>query len=88
MNRDELLAVPDLVVEIVQVPEWKCELRVRGLTGTERDQFEQSSYVRKGKSYDLNLKNVRARLVRLCVVDDNNQPIFHSTRAGSAWSSS
>lgn len=74
----------DIIVEEVTVPEWKDKagnprkLYVRSLTGEERDYFEEQSLVRKGKSRETSLKNMRARLVVLavCYGPDNHEPIF------------
>jgi hypothetical protein len=49
---------------------------VRGLTGAERDQFETSMLVRRGNKLETNWHNLRAKLVALCVVDDDGKPLF------------
>ena len=38
----EILGTEDIVEELVEVPEWKGTVRVRGLTGRERDAYEAS----------------------------------------------
>lgn len=76
LTRDAILGARDLPTEDVEVPEWGGTVRVRGLTGTERDAFEQSIARRKGKNVELNLRNVRAKLVALSVVDEQGNRIF------------
>ena len=83
LTREQILAHTDLPKEEVSVPEWGGTVFVRTLTGTERDQFEQSmfeaTHQRNGKKTaerKINLRNVRARLLALCIVDDAGQRMF------------
>ena len=62
-----VLDLSDLVDETVDVPEWGVRLRVRSLTGTERDAFEASLLENRGKSREVNLRNMRAKLVAASV---------------------
>ena len=76
LSREAILAASDIQEEIVPVPEWGGEVIVRGLSGTQRDQFEASVVKQKGKSTELNLKNVRAKMIALSVVDEHGNRIF------------
>lgn len=76
LNRDEILKLNDLPVEEVYVPEWDAWVRVRGLTGAERDRFEQSIVEQRGKATRMNLRNIRAKLVALTVVDEQGNRVF------------
>jgi len=76
LTRDEILKADDIEIEEVEVPEWGGSVYVRGLTAEQRDQYEQSLIVRKGKKSDINLVNARARLVALTVVDENGDSLF------------
>ena len=76
LSRDAILAAEDRVVEEVEVPEWGGLVRVKGLSGAERDQFEASVAERKGKKTRMNLANIRARLVQRCVIDGDDKPLF------------
>jgi len=42
LTRDAILEAQDLQHEEVYIPEWGGSVRVRTLTGAERDAFEQS----------------------------------------------
>lgn len=79
LTREQILGVADLGHEDVDVPEWGGVVRVGMLTGMERDAFEQEIVVRQGKKTHLNLNNIRARLVALCVVDGDGQRVFSET---------
>ncbi|MGB9780619.1 hypothetical protein [Caldanaerobacter sp.] len=76
LNREQILQIQDLPTEDVEVPEWGGKVRVRGLTGAERDKFEASIVVRKGNRTEFNPENMRAKLVAMCVVDENGNRLF------------
>jgi hypothetical protein len=77
LTREEILAAgPRLATEEVPVPEWGGAVLVRELTGAERDEFEESCYVGRGKNRQENFRNLRARLVALSVVDDAGRRLF------------
>ena len=76
MDREAILASDDLPTEVLDVPEWGGKIRVRSLTGQERDLYEQSITKRRGMNVEMNLLNARAKLVVLTVVDDQGQRIF------------
>lgn len=76
LGRDAILQAQDLPTEDVAVPEWGGVCRVRALTGAERDSFEQSIVEQRGKSTKMNLRNIRAKLVALSVVDEEGKRVF------------
>lgn len=76
MDRDAILKADDLVSEVVDIPEWNGKVRVRSLTGQERDAYEQSITRRRGMTVELNLVNARAKLIALTVVDDEGVRVF------------
>ncbi len=76
LNKNDIMTVDDLKVEEVPVPEWGGSVLVRTLTARERDDFESSTVDKKtGKP---NLDNFRAKLVSLCMVDENGKRLFES----------
>lgn len=76
LTRDEILGAVDLKVVEVAVPEWGGTVRVSMMTGTERDAFESETVVRKGKRVEVNMVNMRARLVARTVVDEKGGRVF------------
>jgi hypothetical protein len=76
LGRDAILAASDATTEDVDVPEWGGTVRVRGLSGTERDQFEASMLVKRGRHRDVTLINARAKLVSLAVIDESGERVF------------
>lgn len=76
LSRDQILSADDLPTRDIAVPEWGGTVRLRTLTGAERDAFEADSIQQKGGERKVNLYNARARLLSLCIVDDNGGRIF------------
>lgn len=76
LSKDQILAADDVQLEDVDVPEWGGKVRVKSLTGTERDGLEASLIEGKGKNASVNLANLRAKLVARSIVDDAGNRIF------------
>lgn len=73
LTKAEIFKVDDIRTSTVEVPEWGGAVRVRGLTGLERDEFEAAIMGQKGK---INLANTRARLVLYSVTDEDGNRLF------------
>jgi hypothetical protein len=76
LTKADILKVEDLDKEWVDIPEWNGGVYVRVLTGTERDNFEASVYVQKGKKTEVNMQNMRAKLCAKCMIDEEGKRIF------------
>ena len=76
LTKDQILKADDMVTQAVEVPEWGGVVTVAGMTGTERDAFEQSIVDTRGKSTKTNLANIRARLCAMTMVDDKGERLF------------
>jgi hypothetical protein len=68
LTRDAILGAPDLPTEDVDVPEWGGVVRVRGMSGAARDEWERARVERE--------PNLRARVASLCIVDEHSAPLF------------
>lgn len=79
LTRDQIKAAKDVAMEEVNVPEWGGSVRVKALSGAERDAFESSLTEQKGKKIRMNMQNVRARLARLTCVDEAGKAIFQAS---------
>lgn len=77
LGKDAIFAADDIKSERVPVPEWGGEVMVRGLTGRQRDAWEASMTVRRGKKLEQDMRDFRARLVVQCVVDETGELVFH-----------
>ena len=76
LTREQILQADDLKTESVEVVEWGGMVLMRGLTGTERDALEGSMIEIRGKSRQLKLENIRAKLVAMTIVDENGKRLF------------
>lgn len=75
LSRDQIFAADDRTYEYVPVPEWGGTVRVRSLTGKERDQFE-ASLIDKKTGQASKFANARARMVVMTVVDEHGNRMF------------
>jgi hypothetical protein len=76
LSRAAILNADDLESENLEIPEWGGTVRVRALTGAERDAYEASMRQQRGREFVANLANVRAKLVVRSVVDQAGDRIF------------
>lgn len=74
LSREEIFKVNDIRTETVEVPEWQGRVKVKSMTGAERDAFEQSLMTQNGRMFNAN--NIRAKLVAKTVVDEDGKPLF------------
>jgi hypothetical protein len=79
LTREDILAASDITTEILEVPEWDGSVRIRGLTGNERDVYEQSIVTMRGNRVLPKFAGARARLVALSIVDDDGKLLFSET---------
>lgn len=80
LSAEQILDADDLPWEDVDVPEWGGTVRVRGMSGTDRDKFEAAMLSKdmKSVSKDTALERYRARLAAACLVDGTGQRMFRS----------
>jgi hypothetical protein len=76
LGKEQILAAKDLQYEDIEVPEWGGTVRVRVMTGSERDSFEQSIMKTEGKEIVRDMANMRAKLLVRTICDENNKRIF------------
>ena len=76
LNKDQIKSVSDLETQEVDVPEWGGTVRLKSLTGTERDRFEASVVQGQGRNTTVNMQNLRAKLVALSAIDEQGNPLF------------
>lgn len=71
LTRELILGVLDLPTKDVEVPEWGGVVRVRAMTGAERDKFEADMLTEKGEAKRDKFINVRAKLCAQVIVGDD-----------------
>ncbi|MFJ6659715.1 hypothetical protein ACIQNG_25680 [Streptomyces sp. NPDC091377] len=79
LSAEQILDADDLRYEDVPVPEWGGTVRVRELSGTERDKFEAEFLGKDGRSVRTEgLEGFRARLAAASIVDEKGRRLFRS----------
>lgn len=78
INREELLSATSLPEEVVGLPELgpDKQVKIRGLTGAQRDSWEASLIKYKGNDRQINARNARARLISMCAIDETGKRLF------------
>lgn len=73
LTRDAILNAQDLKTQDVDVPEWQGTVRVRMLTGAERDAMSKAMLGADGK---VDAADYRERMVAACVVGEDGAQLF------------
>lgn len=76
LSREQILGADDRTYEVVECPEWGGDVRLRSLTGAERDQWENSMVRHVGGKQVVNARNARAKLIALSAVDADDALLF------------
>jgi hypothetical protein len=75
--KEQFLALKSrLKIEAVKIDGMAEPVYVRTLTGRERDAFESSCFMTKGKNRELNTENLRAKLLVRSICDADGQRLF------------
>lgn len=78
LTRAQIDAADDRTWEDVEVPEWGGQVRLVGLSGTERDAY-QASLVRvgsQGNVQSVNLADASAKLLARCIVGEDFERLY------------
>lgn len=73
LSRDEILGADDLKTEDLYVPEWGGTVRVRALSARDREILRESV---SGPDGDVNVGQLRMRLVIMSTVDESGEKVF------------
>lgn len=76
LGRDQIFAAKDIQTEDVSVPEWDGIVRVKGMNGTERNDYESSLVKGRGKNATVNMQNAMAKMIAQTVIDEEGKAIF------------
>ena len=79
LSKTDILGSHDMRIQTVDVPEWGGSVRLRTLTGTERDAFEATLVrVVDGKRVP-EMDNLRAKLLAATIVDEQDRQVFSAS---------
>ena len=74
---EDILGIDDNHLETVNVPEWKRDISIRNMSGTERDEWENSILVNGKVSHE----NLRAKLLVKTLCDEHGNRLFSDQQA-------
>lgn len=77
--KEELLGLEDREIVEVEVKQWGGrKIRIASMTAADRDQFELQNYeeVETAKKENRRSRNVRARMLVMCIVDEKGERVF------------
>lgn len=77
LTKEQILSANDLDYEEVKVKEWGGKVRIRCMTGTERDAFETAIYKIKGDKVEANRENFRSELLSRVLCNKDNKLLFN-----------
>lgn len=79
LTREQIMGADDRNTQDVDVPEWGGTVRLRGMSGLERDEYEAGIIaVGPDGKRRVDLKNMRARLVAYSIVDEDGGRMFQA----------
>lgn len=78
LTRDDIIEVIDIRVEEVSVPEWGGNVCIKTLTGEELDYYQAGIVKMRGQTSEVNMLNMRAKLVALGVCNVEGKRLFSS----------
>ena len=76
--RDQILNADDRKSEIVDVPEWGCELEVRSLTGAQRAAFMEAAFDLETGQPDF-ARIYPTLIIQTCHDPETGEPVFEAT---------
>ena len=82
LSKDDIFKAEDLPTRDVDVPEWGGVVRVQGLSGAARDEYDASMLRPQPDGSVLRVAGSRAKLVSLAVVKDDGDPMFNEFDVG------
>lgn len=79
LTKEQILAANDLETVPVDVPEWGGEVLISMMSGSARDEYEQSLFkFQSDGTAKPDYTNSRAKLLAVCLVDENGNRLFTS----------
>jgi hypothetical protein len=78
LSKSEILECQDMRIKVVEVPEWGGSVRLRSLTGAERDAFEATLVKEVDGKRVPDMENLRAKLLAATIVDEDDRQIFNA----------
>jgi hypothetical protein len=87
LTRAAIVAASDLPTDYVDVPEWGGRVKVRAMTGTERDRYDAESAIQRGEAPGdpaAIMGGFRVRMLAKVIVDEDGNRLFGDSKADIA----
>ena len=82
LTAEDILNAKDIQLERVPVPEWGGDVFVKATNGKEFSYLQAQIIERKGNNQRVNLENIQAKLVAICVCDESGERLFNLKQVG------
>lgn len=82
LTAEDILNAKDIQLERVPVPEWGGDVFVKATNGKEFSDLQAQIIERKGNNQRVNLENIQAKLVAICVCDESGERLFNQKQVG------
>jgi len=76
LDKQQIIDVDDVVYEDIEVEEWGGSVRVRVLTGTERDKWEQECINRTGPNNKVRIGQLKVGLLAATLINEEGELLF------------
>lgn len=73
LTKEQIFKSNDLKIEVVDVPEWGGQIRLKGLSGIKRAEIEK---YQASKGGDPDPASLRARMLIFSIVDEKDKQVF------------
>ena len=74
LTKDQILGADDIVTKEINVPQWGGSVKIRTMTASDRDRFEQQVF--SGNTKSERRDNIRALMLSICIVDESGNRVF------------
>lgn len=76
LNKEQILAIRDIKIEELFVPEWNDSIFVKTMTAEERDQFEQAVFLQGDGKRKAQISGLRAKMCAFVICDAEGNRLF------------
>lgn len=76
LSKEDIFQVEDISVETMEVPEWGGTIRLKPMTGAEKEGFEAEFQKRQQGENKINTRGFRGWLISRSVVNEDGELLF------------
>ena len=76
LNKEQILAIRDIKIEELFVPEWDGSIYIKTMTAEERDKFEEAIFIKDSGKRKTDLSGLRAKMCAFVICDEEGNRLF------------